>query len=110
MSGPVPQLMPAEVRDLVAAGRATALDVREPYEWEAGRMPGSVWIPMRELGGRLQELPDAPVVVVCRSGARSDHVAEVLAANGWDASNLAGGLQLWVQQGLPLDPPDGSVA
>ena len=110
MSGPVAQLMPAEVRELVESGRATALDVREPYEWEAGHMPGSVWIPLQELGARLAELPDGPVVVVCRSGARSDHVAEVLAQNGWDASNLAGGLQLWEQQGLPLDPPGGHVA
>ena len=89
MSGPVNQLMPAEVRELVTSGRATAVDVREPYEWE---------------------LPTGPLVIVCRSGSRSDHVAEVLAANGYDASNLAGGLQLWQQQGLPLEPAGGTVA
>ena len=105
-----PHLTAAEARELLAAGRATALDVREPYEWEAGRMPGSLWIPIGQLAGRLDELPEGPLVVVCRVGSRSGHVADALQARGYDAHNLAGGLVMWEAAGYPLEPEGGTVA
>jgi rhodanese-related sulfurtransferase len=93
------------------AARLTELqliDVREPDEWEAGRIEGARHIPMSELGGRLDELDDGrPVVAVCRSGARSDRVAEALRARGYDAHNLDGGMLAWEQAGLPFGAPAG---
>jgi rhodanese-related sulfurtransferase len=107
---PVLQLTVGEARALLDSGGATALDVREPYEWEAGRLPGSLWIPMGQLAGRLDELPTGPLVVVCRVGSRSGHVAGALAARGYDARNLIGGLEMWHASGYPLEPEGGTVA
>jgi rhodanese-related sulfurtransferase len=106
--GEAPQLGAMEARDLVASG-AAAVDVREPDEWHAGHMAGSTWIPLGELGRRLDELPSGPLVIVCRTGSRSGMVADALVGAGLDARNLAGGLVGWVAAGLPLEPADGRV-
>jgi rhodanese-related sulfurtransferase len=95
-----------------AAERAEAgallLDVREADEWEAGHVAESLHIPMGELGARLDELPtDRPIVAVCRSGARSGAITEALVSRGYDVVNLAGGLQAWMAEGLPLVADDG---
>jgi rhodanese-related sulfurtransferase len=103
-----PQLAPADARVLLGRG-ASAVDVREQQEWDAGRMPDSIWIPLDELAGRLDELPAGPLLIVCRTGARSGYAADALTAMGRDAANLAGGLWAWAQAGLPLDPADGRV-
>lgn len=104
-----PHIPPAEASDLIAAG-ALALDVREAEEWAAGHLDGAEWIPLGELGGRLDEVPrDRPVVVVCRTGSRSGYVADALAGAGFDARNLAGGLRAWTAAGLPLVPAGGIV-
>ncbi|PPK61757.1 rhodanese-like domain-containing protein [Actinokineospora auranticolor] len=75
---------------------ATLLDVREPDEWNAGHAPGALHIPMGELAERLDDLPpDAHLYVICRSGGRSARVTQYLNANGWDATNVDGGMQSW---------------
>jgi len=96
---------------VLESGEAVALDVREPREWQAGRMPGALHVPMRELGRRVQELPrDRTIVAVCRSGNRSRAVTDALRRAGYRAENLEGGLQAWARAGLPLEPPGGRVA
>lgn len=79
----------------------TVLDVREQWEWVAGHVEGSLHLPMSELPGRVQEVPQ-DVVVVCRSGNRSAQVTAWLAAQGWRAVNLDGGLLAWERRGRPL--------
>ncbi len=80
------------------------VDVREPYEWDAGRIEGSIHIPFRELQQRYGEIPGAQqVVVVCQVGQRSELAAGFLARNGYDAVNLEGGLEAWLAEGLPLE-------
>jgi rhodanese-related sulfurtransferase len=105
----VAQLDPAAASAQLAAG-AVALDVREDEEWEAGRIAGSVHIPLGALGLRQEEIPQAPLVVVCRTGSRSLYAASALVRAGYRASNLAGGLEAWQAAGLPLEPADGYVA
>ncbi|RJQ74978.1 rhodanese-like domain-containing protein [Pseudonocardiaceae bacterium YIM PH 21723] len=79
------------------------LDVREDDEWQAGHAPQAVHIPMGELAGRLDELPeDSHVYVVCRVGGRSARVTAYLNANGWDATNVAGGMMAWDAAGKPM--------
>lgn len=96
---------------LLEQGDAVAVDVREHGEWQAGRMPGSLHVPLNELGLRAGELPrDRTIVAVCRSGNRSQAVTDALRHAGYAAENLDGGLQAWTRAGLPLDPPDGRVA
>jgi rhodanese-related sulfurtransferase len=50
------------------------------------------------------------VVFQCRAGSRSLMAAQALRASGFEAYSLAGGLLAWTDAGLPLDPPDGTVA
>jgi rhodanese-related sulfurtransferase len=101
----VEQLGPKEAKAAIDAG-ATILDVREQDEWDAGHLAGSVHLPLSELAHRLDEVPAADVLlVVCRSGARSDMVASHLDGGGRSGcANLAGGLQAWAAAGLPLEP------
>ena len=82
------------------------LDVRWPDEWAAGHISGSVHIPMEQIPERLAELDrDRPVVTVCRSGHRSDQVAEYLRQHDLPAENMPGGLEQWAIEGLPLTRP-----
>ncbi|MBW3659827.1 MAG: rhodanese-like domain-containing protein [Actinobacteria bacterium] len=85
------------------------LDVREPFEWDAGHIEGAVHIPMGELNDRRDEIAtDRTVVAVCRSGARSGQVAAALTRAGYTAENLEGGMQAWDRAGLPFVAADGS--
>jgi rhodanese-related sulfurtransferase len=105
---PLPEVDPAGARERVDAG-AVVLDVREPDEWSAGHVSDSAWIPMTAIPARYGELPtDRAIVVVCRTGARSGRVTEALRGAGYDAVNLAGGLQAWIAAGLPLVADDGA--
>jgi rhodanese-related sulfurtransferase len=88
-------------RTMVDEG-AILLDVRHPEEWEAGHAPDAVLVPLDQLGDRCTELAaDRPIVVICRSGARSARATEALVGAGYDAVNLAGGMKAWVADGLP---------
>lgn len=108
-SPPVPAVDPVEARQRLDGG-ALLLDVREPDEWDAGHVREATWIPMGQLVERQAELPtDRPLVVACRSGSRSARVTAALLGAGYDATNLAGGLQAWVHAGLPL-VTDGGAA
>jgi len=83
------------------------VDVREPEEWQAGRIPGARWIRMEELPDRLHELDaDQPVVTVCRSGGRAGKMAELLADRGYRAASLEGGMHAWAADSLPVRTPD----
>jgi rhodanese-related sulfurtransferase len=100
------ELTAEEARRRFDAGEVQIVDVREPYEWDAGRIPGDVrHIPLAELTAQAATLDqDKPVVLQCASGAQA------LRASGFEAYSLAGGLLAWQDAGLPLDPPDGTVA
>src|SRR5439155_1424004 len=90
--------------------RYQVLDVREPYEWEAGHIEGAVHLPLAEvMAGRESAVLDRgrPVVAVCRSGNRSELARVMLQARGYDAHNLEGGMQAWAQSGLPFQASDG---
>ena len=82
---------------------APMLDVRESDEWAAGHAPGATHLPMSELTGRMDELPDTdPLYVVCRSGGRSARVVAYLAGQGYPAVNVEGGMQAWARQGREI--------
>lgn len=78
----------------VADNDAVLIDVREPYEWQqTGVLPDSKLISMGELPVSLDQLaPDTPILVVCRTGNRSQHAAAWLESHGYRAANLAGGV------------------
>jgi rhodanese-related sulfurtransferase len=104
-------LSPEQVSKLLADGDAELIDVREPYEWEAGRIAGAKHIELEHLAGRSAEIDkDKKVVFQCRVGRRSAMATEAFAASGYEAYNLAGGITAWVEAGLPIEPEDGKVA
>jgi rhodanese-related sulfurtransferase len=105
------EISPERAASLIEAGNAELIDVRQPYEWEAGRVAGARHIEVNELTAQAESIPrDRAVIFYCRSGSRSALAAAAFRQAGWDAYNLAGGLRAWVEQGLPLDPADGEVA
>jgi rhodanese-related sulfurtransferase len=96
---------------MIEAGEATLVDVRQDYEWEAGRIPGATHIPLDSLPGRAAEIDRSrPVIFQCRSGPRSAMATEAFRASGVEAYNLVGGIEAWVERGLEIEPPDGEVA
>lgn len=103
--GVVPEIDVAAAAEAVRDG-AILLDVREPEEWDAGHAPGAVHIPLGQLPHRRPE-PGRPIVVVCRSGTRSAQATGALLAWGYDAVNLAGGMQAWAAAGLPVEDVAG---
>lgn len=76
------------------------LDVRDLPELDLARVNDCVHIAMHEIPARFTELENKrPVVVMCHSGIRSRHVAEFLAANGFDrVFNLTGGIDAWSRE------------
>jgi rhodanese-related sulfurtransferase len=85
------------------------LDVREPFEWQAGRIEGAVHIPLqRLLDGDMEGLEAGkPVVIYCRTANRSEVARAMLEARGYEAHVMAGGSENWFAQGLPLTTPEG---
>lgn len=104
----VPELTPGEAHGRVVAGEAVLVDVREEAEWEAGRIPGSIHVPLGELRSRRSTgVPESEeIVLVCRSGTRSAIAATMLSSDGREATNLKGGVKAWIREGLPFE---GSV-
>ncbi len=82
---------------------AFILDVRQPDEWAEYHVPGSTLIPLDELPDRLAEVPqDQTVVVVCRSGNRSQSGREILLQAGYEqVTSMSGGLSAWRSLGYP---------
>ncbi|MFJ9121370.1 rhodanese-like domain-containing protein [Streptomyces sp. NPDC102394] len=84
---------------------AVLLDVREPYEWQAGHAPRAVHLSLSALaaGAGLPSRAQArPLIVICRSGNRSRQAAELLVARGSEAVDVIGGMRDWAAAGLPV--------
>jgi len=102
----IPQITAMELKRRLDAGEnILVLDVREPYEYQIANI-GAMLIPLQEVPQRLNEIDrDREVVVHCRSGARSQRVAEFLAQSGYArVSNLAGGILAWSDEVDPAVP------
>jgi rhodanese-related sulfurtransferase len=102
---------PQQVSELLKSGEIQLVDVREPYEHEAGRIAGDRLVVLTELSGQAHTLDrERPIVFYCRSGSRSAMATEAFRGAGYDAHNMEGGLLDWAAAGLPLEPDDGQVA
>lgn len=98
----MPAVGPEEAARRVDEG-AVLLDVREPDEWNAGHAPDAVHVPLAALAASIDRFDkDQPIVAVCRVGGRSERAASVLLQRGYDAVNLAGGMQAWRSAGMPV--------
>ena len=98
-------ITPAELAAQLAAGAEIVLiDVREPYEWNAGHLDGATHIPLAQVPQRLSEIPkDRDVVMISRSGGRSAHAQEhLIRQHGYTrVKNLVGGMARWARE---VDP------
>jgi rhodanese-related sulfurtransferase len=102
----VKNITPTELQEnLNSKQPVVILDVRQPEEYaHDGHINGARLMPLGSLRNRLSELPlDMPIVVVCRSGARSRTACELLQAQGFeDVTNMGGGMIAWKRAQLPF--------
>ncbi len=103
---------PARVEEWLGENPSLQLiDVREPYEHEAGHIDGTRLIELVQLSSQAATLErERPVVFYCRVGGRSLMAAQALRAAGYEAYSMSGGLLRWAQEGRPLSPEGGTVA
>lgn len=97
--------LPREISVTEAASMRDAgafiLDVRQPEEWVEGHIPGATLIPLGELASRVSEVPQGQeIVVVCRSGNRSQQGRDILLQAGFEqVTSMAGGVNQWAAAG-----------
>ena len=101
---------PPEVPAAGVPDDAWLLDVREDDEWAAGHAPGATHVPLGQLDARTAEVPqDQQIYVICRSGMRSARAAQALNGAGWQAVNVAGGMQDSAAAGRPMVANSGAA-
>ena len=102
----IPALDPlyADLRRRDPVRPALLVDVRERNEFLNVRVADCLFIPMSQLGVRVDEIPkDRPILVMCASGSRSQSVTAYLRQLGWeDVGSVAGGIDGWERLGLPV--------
>lgn len=107
-SGDIEDITPAALHELLVSGngnRPLIIDVREPWEYRQGHIPGALLIPLGDLARRVDEIAnDEPVAVVCATGNRSQSAAAVLGQKNFKKIyNVLSGTMGWMRQGLPLE-------
>jgi rhodanese-related sulfurtransferase len=107
---PAMAALPAEINVQTAYEKvqegAFLLDVRTQEEWNQSHIPGATLIPLNELEARVNEVPkDQEVVVICRSGNRSQEGRDILRRAGFEqVTSIAGGILQWSAAGFPTTP------
>lgn len=100
--GRIREVTPAEVAAMRERGeKVVYLDVREPNEWNLGRIPGAVFLPRGQLESKVEDaVPrDAKVVIYCARGNRSALAADTLQQMGYeDVASMSGGFQQWAME------------
>jgi rhodanese-related sulfurtransferase len=93
------------MNDADAPDGVTLVDVREPYEYDGGHVPGALSMPLGQVVSLAADLPkDQPLYVICRSGNRSLQAAEALVEAGFqDVRNVDGGMISWQAAGYPVE-------
>ncbi|MCR4340005.1 MAG: rhodanese-like domain-containing protein [Gemmatimonadaceae bacterium] len=103
----ITEIAPAHVAGIrERAGKVTCLDVREPNEWNLGRIPGAVFLPRGLLESKIEELlpRDSQVIVYCARGNRSALAADTLRQMGYDnVASMSGGFAQWVMEGREVE-------
>lgn len=92
-----PEWTPEKVAEKLKQGeKLTIIDVREPDEWFLGHIPQAKHIPLQQIPARAAELdPNVELIMVCRSGGRSQMACEYLHSMGYKVINMPGGISEW---------------
>ena len=110
-SAPEIEIGPEDLAERLARDEVQLIDVREPYEHDAGRIQGARHIELERLASQAGTNDrETPVIFYCRLGARSGMAANAFRRAGYDARSMDGGLERWHGEGRPIVPEDGHVA
>jgi len=96
--GQVVNILPLDVYEHLKRGTALqVIDVREKNEVAAGKIPGSIHIPLGQIAARIHEIDrNRETIMVCRSGARSSIACDLLMESGYSqVKNMMGGMIAW---------------
>ncbi len=97
------RISPQEYQTGIAKQKHMLIDVRTAEEFRTGHIPGAVNISLQSLPERMATLPkEEPIVLYCRSGARSNNAAQMLKRAGFEDVRDLGGIITWQTQGLPV--------
>ncbi len=97
------RITPLEAQSRLESG-AVLVDVREQDEWDAVHAPNATLIPLSEFQTRYSEMPtEKEIVLICAGGVRSAQAAQFAAQHGYKVSNLEGGINAWIADGLPTE-------
>ncbi len=92
-----------EAKDQLSAYRL--IDVREAYEWngDLGHIKGAQLIPMANIPAHLDQFSKTEeILLICRSGNRSGMIGQFMASQGYQVTNLLGGMMSWNANHLPV--------
>ena len=110
----LPMVKAISIQDFITtyqAGSVPVVDVREAQEYVEGHVRGAIFAPMSRIHQYLPQVPRGTrVFVICRSGNRSETVAELLGVHGFDVTSVDGGTLAWIRAGHPVvtgRTPDG---
>ncbi|MDP9200335.1 MAG: molybdopterin-synthase adenylyltransferase MoeB [Gemmatimonadota bacterium] len=103
----VKEIQPSQLAQRLQRGeKLEIIDVREPYEWEIGHIPGARLVPLDRIAEEIPRLDKRrETILYCKVGARSMHAAQQLASAGVvEVRNLAGGILRWIDEVDPTMP------
>jgi rhodanese-related sulfurtransferase len=97
-------LSPRDIRAALSSGTITLVDVREEHEWMQARIEGAMHAPLSRLAALAPGLPQGrPIVMHCLAGGRSAQAVALCQSMGLAVdAHMAGGLQAWAADGLPI--------
>ena len=101
--GAITRITPQEYQTGYAKRDHLLIDVRTPEEFRSGHIAGATNIALQNLPQQMATLSkEQPIIVYCRSGARSNSAAQMLAKAGFGNVYDLGGIMTWQAQGLPV--------
>ena len=96
---------PERARQMLGSNEASAIDIRGDEEWRDGHMPGARHCPEEDLEQALERIDeDQAVIVACEDGEESARVADQIREQGREAVSLAGGMEAWRSDDMPMQP------
>lgn len=99
-------ISPEQAAERIGRPETQLIDVRTPEEWEQGIIAGARHVELGELTAQAATIDrERPIVFYCRSGARSGMATEAFRGAGYEAFNLAGGIEAWAGSGRPVSAP-----
>ncbi len=98
-------LTPRQINDFVQTASPLIVDVRTPGEYHTGHLPGAMPAPLGTTAAKMEPIDrHTPVLLICKTGHRSQVAAWDLIAMGFtDVQHLKGGMDQWKRENLPLD-------